>query len=96
MIDFNYSLIKGPYVSKRTGTVVKWYRNNTVRNITAKEVTVGPHAKNAKMTKSCLFFKNNQPKELVIRDLSLGANSERFFTKVEKGWKQIWSTLKPL
>lgn len=96
MIDSNYLLVGNPYVSKKTGTSVKHYRNKTNPNITVKEVSVGPNANRAKITKSWLFKNNNQAEKLVLRDLSLGANHEQLFSKLEKGWKLVKSSLKPL
>ena len=96
MIDSNYALMKSPHIYKKTGTVVKWYKNKKSPNITVKEVSVGPNAMNSKITKSWLFMNNQQPDKLIIRNLIYGSNNECCLTKTKNGWKQLWNTLKPL
>lgn len=95
MIDYKtYSLMRDPIINKKTGTVVKWYKNKTAPNETVKEVLVGPHNNTSKIARSWLFMDKNQPKKLITSDFSIGAVTEKIYTKLNDGWKQIKSTIK--
>lgn len=82
--------IKKPYISKKTGTVVKYLRDTNNPNITKKIVNVGPKATSSKIARSEVIFENSRAKELNITTLSLGEAFKFICTKTQNGWKRIF------
>lgn len=82
--------IQPHYVSKKTGTVVKYLRDTANPGVTKILVNVGPNAKGSKFSRSELTFKDGVPQELKITSLELGEPFEFVYKKVQNGWKRVF------
>ena len=79
------------FVSKKTGTVVKYLRDTANPGVIKKLVNVGPNAKSSKISRSELTFKNGQPQELKMTSLETGEPFKFVYKKIKDGWKRIFS-----
>ena len=92
----DWIMIKPPYVSKRTGTVVRNFGLKDNRDITMRQVSPGPGAKRAKYAKIEVIRDKGVLTSIKADDVSLGMSQEVNFVKKTKGWKRIFSAFKVL
>lgn len=93
----DWIMIKTPYVSRKTGTVVRDFGLKDNRDITMRQVSPGPMAPHAKYSKIEVVRNKGELMSIKADDISLGMHQECKFAKNSKGgWKRLFSALKIL
>lgn len=92
----NWIMCKTPYVSKRTGTVVRTFEDKVNRGLTMRQVSPGPRAQHAKYSKIEVVRDNGKLISMTADDVSLGMHQKVNMLKQKKGWKRIFSAFKAL
>lgn len=93
----DWIMIKNPYVSKRTGTVVREFGLKDNRDITMRQVSPGPRAQHAKYAKIEVIRNKGELMSIKADDVSLGMHQECKFVRNNKGgWKRFFSVFRAL
>ena len=93
----DWIMIAPPYVSKRTGTVVRNFGLKADRDITMTQVSPGPRAKHAKYARIEVVRNKGELMSIKADDISLGVHQECNIVKNKKGvFKKIFSAFKVL
>lgn len=92
----DWIMCKTPYVSKKTGTVVRTFEDKVNRGLKMRQVSPGPNAPSAKYAKIEVVRDNGKLISVKADDISLGGHQEVKIEKKQGVWKRILSVFRAL